>query len=114
MTYEKFEKELETLKSFFSMHCHDKHEIQTVLPHTLSYKEREYSFELSLCPECNELINYSIQRLKLCPYDEKPRCRTCAKPCYNKKEWKRVATVMRYSGTKSKLLKIKDFFTFKD
>jgi len=76
----------------------------------LHYKERDYSFEIQLCNECAKLMHYSLERLMACPHDEKPKCRTCTKPCYAKKEWKMVASVMRYSGTKTKIKQLKDFF----
>ncbi|MDD2905614.1 MAG: nitrous oxide-stimulated promoter family protein [Sulfurimonas sp.] len=111
MTCEKFEKELATLKKFFPLYCGDKHRPTDVRHFDIFYQDKKYSFELPLCAECAELLAYSFERLKACPYDEKPKCRTCAKPCYNKTQWKQVAAVMRYSGTKTKLLEIRDFFS---
>lgn len=112
MKYEKFETELVTLRKFFTVYCHDKHTIQEKTPYMLHYKGQNYNFDLKLCPECTKLINYSFERLKACPHDEKPKCRTCVNPCYDKKEWKQVASVMRYSGTKVKIQQVKDFFSF--
>ncbi|MGB3962428.1 MAG: nitrous oxide-stimulated promoter family protein [Sulfurimonas sp.] len=111
MTCEKFEKELASLKKFFPLYCGDKHRPTDVRHFDLRYQDKKYSFELPLCAECAELLSYSFERLKACPYDEKPKCRTCVKPCYNKTQWKQVAAVMRYSGTKTKLLEIRDFFS---
>jgi hypothetical protein len=113
MKYEKFETELATLQKFFAIHCYDKHENQEKTSYLLDYKGQSYSFDLTLCPTCTKLINYSFERLKACPHDEKPKCRSCANPCYAKKEWKMVAAVMRYSGTKVKIQQVKDFFSFK-
>ncbi len=112
MKFEKFETELTTLKKFFPLFCKDKHSGQKKIPFSLYYKGQDYSFILELCPECELLIRYSFERLQACPHDEKPKCRTCASPCYAKKEWKMVAAVMRYSGTKMKFQQVKDFFNF--
>jgi hypothetical protein len=113
MKYEKFEAELATLQKFFPLYCHDKHDTQSKRVFALEYAERNYSFSLNLCPECETLIRYSFARLQACPHDEKPKCRTCSKPCYAKKEWKMVAAVMRYSGTQVKIQQVKEFFSFK-
>jgi hypothetical protein len=112
MKYKKFETELATLKKFFTIYCDDKHDTHEKISYLLEYKGQNYSFDLNLCPECTKLINYSIERLKNCPHDEKPKCRTCLNPCYAKKEWKMVASVMRYSGTKTKIQEVKNFFSF--
>lgn len=112
MKYEKFETELATLRNFFTIYCNDKHCKQKRLPCHLHYRGEEYRFELNLCSDCRQLIYYSFERLQTCPHDEKPKCRTCANPCYAKKEWKQVASVMRYSGTKVKIQQVKDFFSF--
>ena len=111
MTEEKFEKELETLKKFFPLYCTNKHNGAEITHFDLKYHDKKYSFDISLCPVCAELIAYSFERLKACPYDEKPKCRTCAKPCYSKVQWKQVAAVMRYSGTQTTLQQIKGYFT---
>ena len=50
--------------------------------------------------ECLKKIEYSFDRLLACPHEIKPRCRTCPNPCYEKKNWKETAQVMRYSGIK--------------
>jgi hypothetical protein len=113
MKYEKFEAELATLKKFFPLYCGDKHTNQELKSFILDYRGQSYSFTLNLCSECTKLINYSFARLQACPHDEKPKCRSCANPCYAKKEWKMVAAVMRYSGTQTKIQQVKDFFTLK-
>jgi len=113
MTTEKFTAEAQTLKKFFQIHCKDKHTGQTNHCKKLHYKDEDIYVELELCSECIELIHYSFDRLLECPHDPKPRCRTCPNPCYSKTEWKKVAKLMRYSGIKLGLLKVKRFFKIK-
>jgi len=113
MKTEKFKSEVETLKRFFTIHCEDKHSVQNSFKKTVHYKDESFELHLHLCEECSELINYSIQRLQECPHEIKPRCRTCPKPCYEKTQWKKLAKLMKYSGVRLGLLKIKKFFKLK-
>ena len=113
MTKEKFMSEVNTLKRFFEIYCINKHSNQTHYHKQLDYNDEKVDTELRLCPDCIKLIYYSFDRLCECPHDPKPRCRTCSNPCYNKNEWKKVAKIMRYSGMKLGLLKIKKIFTLK-
>ena len=110
MTSEKFEGEVQTLKKFFELHCKDKHVGQKDYIKELSYNGKDYKVELHLCDGCENLLNYSFDRLLECPHDIKPRCRTCPAPCYEKPQWKSVAALMKYSGMKLGMLKIKNFF----
>ncbi len=111
MTKKKFFSEVETLKSFFELYCKDKHKGQKLYFHSLSYNQKDTFYELELCEECYELIKYSFDRLKECPHEEKPRCRKCPAPCYDKEEWKKLAKLMRYSGVKKGLLKMKNYIS---
>ncbi len=113
MQSDKFKSEVQTLKKFFELHCKDKH--QNIKDHTkqLNYNDEKIDVELKLCDECMTLLNYSFDRLSECPHDPKPRCRTCPTPCYEKEEWKKVAKLMKYSGIKLGLSKLKKFFKFK-
>ncbi len=52
-----------------------------------------------LCAECEELINYSRERLSRCPYGEgKTTCARCPVHCYKPDMREKIRTVMRYSG----------------
>lgn len=110
MEVSKFKNEVETLKKFFEIYCNNKHENRQIINKTLVFKEEKINLEYCLCKECEEKINYSLQRLLECPHDEKPSCRKCPNPCYRKKEWKEVAQVMRYSGMKLGLTSVKKKF----
>ena len=107
MTTEKFEIEINTLKSFFEIYCKDKHEYQEKSEIALEYKSNLFTLELNLCQDCQKAINYSFNKLLFCPHEIKPRCRKCPKPCYEKQEWKNIAKVMKYSAIKLSLGKIK-------
>ena len=110
MTKEKFKIEIDTLKKFYTKYCHDKHDNQDKLIRKLPYKGEVFDITLELCPSCMALLNYSFERLQECPHEIKPRCRQCPNPCYEKKEWKKVAKLMRYSGIQLGILKVKRFF----
>jgi len=109
MTYEKFENEINTLKKFFEIYCLDKHKDRTIHNgiYKIPYRDKVFRLELNLCDECNNLFANSIKKLQNCPHEEKPRCRKCPTPCYEKSEWKKVAKIMRYSGIKLGLSRIK-------
>ncbi len=114
MTIKKFQEEINTLKKFFPIYCNDKHLNQYKKQYIINYKNENIEFEIELCDECHNMLNYSIERLKECPHDPKPRCRKCPNPCYEKEKYKQMAKMMRYSGVKlglSKTVKkIKNFF----
>lgn len=112
MKIEKLKSEAKTLKLFIETYCSNKHTNQKTLGKQMSYKGLDFSFTIELCPECKTMFEYSLQRLQNCPYEEKPRCRKCQNPCYEKPQWKKLAKIMRYSGLKLGLLKLKNrFFT---
>lgn len=108
MTRQKFYTEVETLEKFFTKYCNDKHHKQYEKTYTLEYKGDTVSYSIKLCDECHTLIKYSFNRLLQCPHKIKPRCRKCPNPCYEKKEWKQLAKLMRYSGLQFGLIKIKN------
>jgi predicted amidophosphoribosyltransferase len=110
MTQEKFQGEVKTLEKFFTKFCEDKHDNQYNKTYALNYKSEIYELKLCLCDDCQNLISYSLDRLKECPYEIKPRCRKCPNPCYDKVQWKQLAKLMRYSGIQLGLTKIKKIF----
>lgn len=51
------------------------------------------------CNSCNELIQYTRERIKNCPFMEtKTYCSSCEVNCYSKEMRSRIKEVMRYSG----------------
>lgn len=105
MTTKKFNEEINTLKYFFECFCKSRHYNQKLHTKELTYKDTSFTLELNLCKECLEDIEYCLERLQECPHDEKPRCRTCPTPCYEKDQWKKTAKVMMYSGIRLGLSK---------
>ncbi|MEA3383426.1 MAG: nitrous oxide-stimulated promoter family protein [Campylobacterota bacterium] len=110
MTNEKFKVEIETLDKFISTFCSSKHKEQNYYDLNIVYKKEKYTIKTNLCLSCNEILNYSIQRLIECPHEEKPRCRKCPNPCYSKQQWKSLSKIMKYSGFRLGFLKIKNIF----
>ncbi len=105
MTFEKFENEVNTLKKFFVIYCNDKHTNQKKEAYIVPYLDNSLEFEVSLCEECHNLLQYAISKLQECPHEIKPRCRKCPNPCYDKDKYKQMAKIMRYSGMKLGLTK---------
>jgi len=110
MTQDKFKSEVETLKNFVQIYCHDKHSKEDISLYkkTLEYKDISYELETTLCTKCSDIVDYSIQRLYECPYEVKPRCRKCSNSCYDKPQWKALAKIMMYSAVVLGLLKMKN------
>jgi len=120
MTNEKFRSEIDTLKKFFEIYCHDKHQDRIMHEgnYNIPYNDTFFKLEVTLCNECNSLLSTSIRNLQNCPHNPKPRCRKCPNPCYEKEDWKAVAKIMKYSGMKLGLGKagarLKKLFGFKN
>ncbi len=107
MTTQKFTQEVDTLDKFFTLYCKNKHDEKNNYQRKLNYQDISIDIELKLCKECSNLIDYSFDRLLECPHEVKPRCRKCPNPCYEKKQWKMLAKLMRYSGLKMGLIKMR-------
>ena len=105
MKEEKFKSEIEILKKFFVIYCENKHQNQIEKNYSINYKSLSLDFNISLCNECHNLLNYAITKLIECPNDPKPRCRKCPNPCYEKDKYKQMAKIMRFSGMKLGLTK---------
>lgn len=109
MDKEKFQSEAETLKRFFEIYCNaNNHADRTIKLSTCKHHDFSYDIKLDLCKKCRSLMDYSLLKLEECPHEIKPRCRKCPDPCYEKDEWKKLAKVMRYSGLRLGILKVKE------
>lgn len=52
-----------------------------------------------LCPECQELYDYAVQRVTRCPFMEtKTFCSNCKVHCYKPVYREKIKEVMRYAG----------------
>ncbi len=105
MTCEKFKNEIRILIKFFSIYCSDKHSNQLNKKYEIERSGCKLSVAISLCPQCQELFEYAMDRLKECTQEPKPKCRHCPNNCYDIQHRTRVARVMRYAGVKTGLSK---------
>jgi hypothetical protein len=77
----RLDRESKTVVLMVSLYCHDCHQ------------------NADLCSECAELIDYALERLQKCPFQEgKTTCAKCPVHCYQLLMRERMRTVMRYSG----------------
>jgi hypothetical protein len=53
----------------------------------------------TLCAECQELVDYAIERLQHCPFQEnKSTCAKCTVHCYKPVMREKVRQMMRHAG----------------
>jgi len=53
----------------------------------------------SLCPSCQQLTDYAMQRIERCPFKaDNPTCARCTVHCYKPAMREQVRQVMRYAG----------------
>lgn len=113
MKTEKFINDTTTVLKFIQIYCDSKHEEAKKEPDflDLEYKGKPLHVRLdfTLCATCKQTFLYSYERLQECPQDPKPRCRKCPNPCYERSQWKHLAKIMRFSGMKLGLVKLKKF-----
>lgn len=113
MKTEKFENDTRIVHKFIQLYC-DKNHTEAAKDRRellLSYHDANLGkIEYNLCETCEQTLLYSHQRLLKCPHDEKPKCRKCQNPCYEKTQWKTLAKIMRYSGMQMGLLRVKKMF----
>lgn len=113
----KFIGDTQTVLKFIQLYCDNNH--KNIEKHSetlnLTYKDKELNTPINytLCSTCKDTFLYSYHRLQNCPHEEKPRCRKCPNPCYEKPQWKKLSKIMRYSGMQLGLIKIKRLFTKK-
>ena len=63
------------------------------------YCRKQHGGERELCPQCRELLEYALGRLKKCPFQEgKTTCAKCTVHCYRPDMREKIRAVMRYSG----------------
>lgn len=70
------------LRRFIEVYCRAHHHVETG----------------TLCPECDDLLHYCLDRLEKCPYNPKPKCKDCPTHCYCPDYRERIRRVMRFSG----------------
>jgi hypothetical protein len=87
------EKDSRVLAKFIEVYCRTKHRDADKTVHEYDPVTRP-----ALCPDCHELLSYSISRRELCPQDPKPTCKNCEIHCYRPEMRTRIRGVMRHSG----------------
>ena len=94
-------KDIRVLSDFIYIFCREKHAAK--LKDTFSIKDERLSRtlgskDLLLCEDCRKLLNHSIAKLLLCPYNPKPMCKKCETHCYAPGYREKVREVMKFSG----------------
>jgi hypothetical protein len=81
----RLERERKTICLMIALYCRKKH---ATTPATFC-----------LCPECQQLVDYAMQRIERCPFKaDKPTCAKCTVHCYKPAMRQQVRQVMRYAG----------------
>ncbi|MBI4595158.1 MAG: nitrous oxide-stimulated promoter family protein, partial [Candidatus Tectomicrobia bacterium] len=76
-----------------------KREKKTIQTMIRLYCRVHHHADKELCPECQELLDYSVIRINRCHFkEEKPTCANCPIHCYKLAMREKIRTVMRYSG----------------
>ena len=103
----KIEREKQTVEAMIRLYCKGKkhEETENGTAHRSSAHLSVFRFHLSvfpvppLCPQCQALLDYAIQRLEHCRFGEdKPSCTRCPVHCYKPAMREQIRQVMRYSG----------------
>ncbi len=75
--------------------------IQTMIE---MYCQGNHPSASGLCPQCQEMLSYAMQRIDRCPFqDRKPTCAKCSVHCYKPKMRERVRATMRWAGPRMML-----------
>ena len=62
-------------------------------------RKNHHTAKGSLCPQCQALHDYALQRIERCPFMEtKTFCSACKVHCYKPEMREQIRTVMRWSG----------------
>lgn len=84
----KREQELKTVTDMISIYCRDVHKTDGG----------------TLCPECEELLDYVEKRVNNCPrIGEQTLCSECSTHCFAPNRRQKMQEIMRYSGPKMML-----------
>lgn len=63
------------------------------------YCRKNHGTRKVLCPECQQLLDYAMQRSDKCPFMEtKTFCSNCRVHCYKPEMRQKIQAVMRFSG----------------
>jgi predicted amidophosphoribosyltransferase len=63
------------------------------------YCQKHHAPQDLLCSECQDLLQYALERLARCPFQaRKTTCAKCPVHCYRPELRERIREVMRYAG----------------
>lgn len=63
------------------------------------YCQKQHGTKKVLCPECEALLQYAMQRSDKCPFMKtKTFCSNCKVHCYKPEMREKIREVMRFSG----------------
>jgi hypothetical protein len=90
-------KDLKILIDFIRTYCASRHQEQAdvALPAELSEAFRR---GITLCPDCQGLLDHAIMKRRKCPLDPKPSCKNCHVHCYSKDYRTKIREIMAFSG----------------
>ena len=97
----KKDKDIRVLGNFISIFCRENHQAEDKSAFLIKDARLRHSLgnkDLVLCQDCQKLLNHSITKLLLCPYDPKPMCKKCPTHCYAPGYREKVREVMKFSG----------------
>lgn len=77
----RIQREYKTVEAMVSIFCNSNHESQDI------------------CDDCQELLDYALERLMKCPFGEnKTTCAKCPVHCYKPAMREKIREVMRFAG----------------
>ena len=90
-------KDLKVIMSFVRVFCEMRHENQAdiTLPPDMAGMFRK---GIHLCPDCQALVEYALEKRRRCPLDPKPSCKQCHIHCYSREYRARIREIMAFSG----------------
>lgn len=81
-SFNRLQRETKTVEIMLHRFCRDRHGTEGIL-----------------CDDCRHLLDYALQRLHHCPFQEhKPTCGACLVHCYAPGMREQIREVMRYAG----------------
>ncbi len=81
--HRRLQRERETIQRMAGLYCQNTH----------------HTAKGDLCPECRQLVEYALERLRRCPFQEnKPTCAKCTVHCYQPTMRGKVRQMMRKTG----------------
>ncbi|MFI3208749.1 MAG: nitrous oxide-stimulated promoter family protein [Eubacteriales bacterium] len=84
---DKREQEKQTIRFMIELYCRKLHKEEWRRNHGI------------LCSECQELLEYTYQKIERCPkMEEKTFCASCPIHCYQKERREQVRNVMKWAG----------------